>query len=75
MGDCREMPRVTGQSASEETDYLIEEIGDDDFDNFQGKPRNRGRACSPSPPQDSIPSNRSEIPAGTGLMDVVFPSA
>ena len=42
MRNGDDMPRVTGQGAREKTVRLIDEMGDDDFDNFEGKPGGRG---------------------------------
>jgi len=40
-----DVPRVTGHGAREETALVIVKIGDDPFDDFQGKSGGRGTVC------------------------------
>ena len=51
-----EIPGVAGQGAREETGYVVDKMGDDDFDNFQGKPSGRGRP-SPGPGSSLAPNS------------------
>jgi len=37
-----EIPGVAGQGAGEETGYVVDKMGNNDFDNSQGKPGSRG---------------------------------
>ena len=68
VGNGDGVPGITGHSACAETGRVIEDIGDDGFDEIQGKPGGRRRACHrglrrSNPPRARSPySNSSSVP-------------
>ena len=43
MGNCGNVPGVTGQGACAETAHIMDQIRDDCSDDLEGKPGGRGR--------------------------------
>ena len=65
--DGGDVPGVTGQRASKETVFVVDEIVDDHFNDLQREPGGRGYGCrktprarSPDPGGTSVPNSLNE---------------